>query len=67
MLIVVSLPLVYPVPALKHAHMSLSGIQNVLSWGVLVLAYMAGCSGYISKPIDTRSFAKTVAGFLMSQ
>ncbi len=24
----------------------------------------AGCDGYIAKPIDTRTFARTVAGFL---
>lgn len=27
-------------------------------------ALAAGCDGYISKPIDTRAFAKTVAGFI---
>ena len=27
-------------------------------------AFAAGCCGYISRPIDTRQFAKTVAGYL---
>ncbi len=27
-------------------------------------ARMAGCCGYITKPIDTRSFGETIAGFL---
>ena len=30
------------------------------------VARRAGCCGYITKPIDTRSFAATVAGFLKS-
>ena len=29
-------------------------------------AFAAGCCGYISRPIDTRQFAKTVAGYLVS-
>ena len=28
------------------------------------LARKAGCDGYLSKPIDTRAFAKQVAGFI---
>ena len=27
-------------------------------------AYASGCSGYITKPLDTRTFADTVAGHL---
>lgn len=27
-------------------------------------ALSAGCSGYVSKPIDTRAFAQTVAGYI---
>lgn len=27
-------------------------------------AMAAGCAGYLTKPIDTRSFTRTVAGFL---
>jgi len=27
-------------------------------------AYEAGCDGYITKPIDTRNFTETVAGYL---
>lgn len=27
-------------------------------------AFAAGCSGYITKPIDTRSFIKTVSSFI---
>ena len=30
------------------------------------MATEAGCVGYIAKPIDTRSFNKTVSGFLKS-
>jgi len=29
-------------------------------------AYEAGCDGYISKPVDTRTFAATVGGYLES-
>ncbi len=28
-------------------------------------ALSAGCSGYVSKPIDTRAFAQTVAGYIL--
>ena len=28
------------------------------------LALQAGCDGYLAKPIDTRSFAATIAGFI---
>jgi two-component system cell cycle response regulator DivK len=30
------------------------------------LALSAGCDGYLAKPIDTRSFVKTVAAFISS-
>ena len=30
-------------------------------------AMQSGCAGYITKPIDTRAFAKTVASFLESR
>ena len=29
-------------------------------------ALAAGCAGYLTKPIDTRAFARTVAGYLAS-
>jgi CheY-like chemotaxis protein len=30
------------------------------------LAFKAGCDGYLTKPIDTRTFAKTITRFIES-
>jgi CheY-like chemotaxis protein len=50
-------------PALKD--IPIIGLTSYAMQGDKEKAMAAGCTGYITKPIDTRKFLKTVSKYLM--
>ncbi len=49
------------------AHIPVVAVSASVMTGDEAKAFVAGCCAYISRPIDTRQFAKTVAGHLPAQ
>ena len=52
-------------PATKH--LKVIALTAHAMKGDQEIALKAGCDGYVSKPIDTRSFAAAIAGFITSR
>ena len=47
-------------------HLTIIALTAHAMKGEEALALEAGCDGYLAKPIDTRTFVKKVAGFIVS-
>lgn len=47
-------------------HLTIIALTAHAMKGDEALALEAGCDGYLAKPIDTRTFVKKVAGFIVS-
>jgi CheY-like chemotaxis protein len=51
-------------PATRH--LTVVGLTAHAMKGDTEIAFKAGCDGYLTKPIDTRTFAKTITRFIGS-
>jgi CheY-like chemotaxis protein len=47
-------------------HLTVVGLTANAMKGDTEIAYKAGCDGYLTKPIDTRTFAETIRRFITS-
>jgi CheY-like chemotaxis protein len=51
-------------PATRH--LRVVGLTAHAMKGDTEIAFKAGCDGYLTKPIDTRTFIETITGFIVS-